>query len=137
VVLTDLDKMRDRMYEYEKVAKLDDIKAEWYHFMTISLHINLRQLDVPSSGKTNLAESRAALLHLLDAVAVKCPKLVSIHMLFDYVEERSETFGSFLGLSLLIKLPKLGANLQVVVLESFDLNDWALQQFALHTPLLV
>jgi hypothetical protein len=126
------------MYDTGRVVThVNKTNFEWYQFISSLLHTNLRHLSVTSCDGSKPAECKAALQNLLEAICVKCPKLMSIHILFDDEKEKSETIGFSFGVIFMTKLPKLGANLQVVELVCFDLNDWALQQFALHTPLLV
>jgi hypothetical protein len=110
---------------------------EWYRFISSLLHKNLRYLDVPSSEGRKPAECRAALQNLLDAICANCPNLKSIYIEFDFERKIFQSIGSSSAAIFMKKLPKLGANLQVVELSCIDLDDWALQQFALHTPLLV
>jgi hypothetical protein len=109
-----------------------------HHLKRSLLHPLLRKLHIPTHCYQEFRkENTVELLKLMDEIGDKCPGLVSIHIQFD--EETDEFLKTSENTSLqhlfLRQLPQL-SNLHAVVMNIFDLDDWALKQLANYTPRL-
>lgn len=83
-------------------------------------------------------EQKSNIQMLMEAIGAQCSGLEVLH--FETVPRNRKviplTEGSALGGTFFAALPRL-TNLRVVQINSYRCDDWALQQFGMHSPNLV
>jgi hypothetical protein len=140
VLLSDLEKMlahtevinRDLDYSASNNEKWFLVMEKWRRFLVSLLHHRLTKIHLPNRfywSELNIVE----FVKLLDEIGAKCPGLQLIEAKANNLDDPPDVKEKDFRLrnSFFRALPQL-LHLQVVRLQFFICDDWALQQFGEH-----
>jgi hypothetical protein len=116
----------------EDLTEVDSFLEELCSFLACLMHSRVTAIHLPALNVVWTAGNESKLQALVEVIGAECfgLKALAVENALNH-EPPPLTEGSSMGGTLFGTLPQL-AHLQIVQLDGFYCDDWALQQFGMH-----